>query len=332
MDLRVLLEGASLLTKQPEGEVYKVSYGGKDYVLKKRLSWPGCLEHEYKVGLELDKLGLPWFGKTYQHQVNSDYDLLLLEYLEGETLAQLSRRVTEGTIATIIKEVLMIILHTQKLVEYTHYDLHHSNIIVKELAIPTTKNYHFFDQDYTISSNFHIWIIDHGGSHIAGLEHGEYESNIASLSCGVVPSVFDNLYDLSVVTMAYIYKYKKPSAILNEALTAACFEAYYGGSNPYAAYYGRDEYYQNIVESLVKIDNNYFGGKNQRFFFATEASNFFHDYLETLMRMASRKRRYTPDEVRIQLGRCMNVIKRFWIGKRLIQPQGFYEACLAALN
>jgi len=332
MDLDELLSNAVLLAKQKEGEVYKVSYEEKDYVLKKRRSWPGCLEHEYRIGKALDTFRLPFFGQTYEHKVYPEYDLLLLDYLPGMTLTNLmySGTVSHRVIAHIISEVLMIILHIQNLIAYTHYDLHCGNIIVEKRATPEIISYNFFGREHLIESHHKIWIIDHGVSHLQDIKEGVFEGNMGTIMAGAIPSVFDELFDLSVITMGYCYSYQRPNSIFNWALDLAGLKSFQGGEIEFPHFLGHENLTPKILDLLYQVDENHFHLVNNKFYFLLANPNrgitFYKTKLEELA-----KANLPQEEVRIYLGKIMDGLKRDFIRRRAITKEDFYKACVKAL-
>ncbi len=196
----VLYKNRSLLVKQKEGEVYLTSDNDKKYVLKKRDICSKCLRHEFSIGSKLNTLNnihLVRYIAYIPHVDGSSF--VLMEYAEGTPLASLYKNLPPIDTIFIFYHIILILADLQGKIKFTHYDLHMDNIIVK-VGINRRYAYKCFGKEYKILSPYEIKIIDFGNAYCEGVKDDWVDVNVPSIVHGMIPSVYDDFYDICYIT------------------------------------------------------------------------------------------------------------------------------------
>ena len=188
-----------VLSKQDEGNVYQLA----NIVIKQRKEdWSGdkvcqeCIRREFEVGRILNQLESPHLVRTYGYFETTDESYLVLSYVAGQSLYQTKSSITLKEYYKLIYHLLLIVLDLQARADFTHYDLHFSNIVVTPIPA-TTYSYLLYGQTYTVTSNYHITLIDFARSHVRGIRPMFCET--AGLAAYNAPGVFDDQIDLTFI-------------------------------------------------------------------------------------------------------------------------------------
>lgn len=184
-----------LITKKEE-ETVKGVYHYYSFIIKKLNSCDSCLRHEFMIGRELNNLGLPYFPLTYAYVNNfndSGSELLIIEYINLNYSVVQKKH---------LKQILYTIADIQSRTPFTHYDLHLGNIGIIELKYATEKKYNCFGEIRTLVTRQEVKILDFGYSHLSLVTDDWVEMNMGTIMNGSIPSVFDDLFDLSVIYSA----------------------------------------------------------------------------------------------------------------------------------
>lgn len=190
----------SIISEREEGPIYLYTNikTSQDVVVKTRKNDKECLIREYKIGLQLNKLRSPHFVETLDYYHTNTMSVIILKYIEGETLDSFyeNNKMIDGFHVTM--HCIYFLLHLSNTINFTHYDLHPQNIIIKKLPHPQTFVYNVFGKDISVTSNLLPVIIDYATSYLQGLE-GWAEVHVGHLFNGIVPNVYDNLIDISTI-------------------------------------------------------------------------------------------------------------------------------------
>lgn len=316
------LKNLKILSKREEGNIYLSS--DSKYVIKERYN---TMELEFRNGKllnEINHLTYNLFLKTYDYFMNNDKHYLILEYIKCETLNDYlfdHGKVSNDELYIIIHEILMILIDLQsKNIHFTHYDLHAENILICKID-PTKRQYNLFGTEKEINSSYQLRFIDYGVCHISYKNTSEYrgwyEGNISTLMCGMTPSIFDPIYDLSMI-LSYYYKFKNqglPEEI-EEMFQANGFDSNLDD----LVYMGRYDmpYDQKL---LFRIDNKIVFTTTQRTVYGMDSINKFI-------------KKYTKPNMKVTLGEKEMAIlsvamityrERFMLAHNYYSTRDFYE-------
>lgn len=182
MDLTILLSDVDRI-------VYKVG----NFVHKKRLLG---LSYEYLVGNYINSSNNPYCVKTVEYTKGK----LTTEFVPGATWYAHFKSATKYE---DMYNLNLEVLEAVETLPVTHYDLHMSNVI----KTPTT-----------------VKIIDFGRSSLPPAYWGEEkftEGGIVSLSCGMIPSVYDPDFDKMLIVSAL---YKQSKMFVKGELERWCYD------------------------------------------------------------------------------------------------------------
>jgi hypothetical protein len=135
------------------------------------------LMYEYLVGEVIRQVVYPLcpnFNKIYGYLKNDDNEYLLIErILPGTSFREYfdilkTDRSKDNIMISLVLQVLYAIALAQERVEFTHYDLHFGNIVIKHDPSITFIQYTINNQTYTVPvyDGMISVIIDYGRSHV----------------------------------------------------------------------------------------------------------------------------------------------------------------------
>ena len=191
-------------------------------------------EHEETVARRLNEIKCPVFSKLLHSQtmqINPDVKapnpfhpcaepinrhVLFFEYIRGYSMSKLIKSKLDVDLSAILSSVKIILLATRLAytsVQFTHYDLHTSNIIMTRCD----KDQHVLiklDSENVFSVPTHGWmpkIIDYGFSYVDKVSEGPmYQSlahtNVGFMSCVPDPFADAKLFLASVSSHAMRYR------------------------------------------------------------------------------------------------------------------------------
>lgn len=203
------------------------------------------VQHEYTVMKGLNELSpyCPHFCKVIgtilcevdsqcrktgnPFQINTKYpvekEVLLTEYIEESSKLYnyiSSKKIHENVIYSAIKQVLMAISIAQKKKQFSHYDLHSYNIMMKKCDENVVFLYVLDDENqFCIPTHGHYpVIIDFGFSYIKDLENGPAWPSMAHTDVGFMSDRFDPIADpkLFLITVASEMRNKRNNSKSNK--------------------------------------------------------------------------------------------------------------------
>lgn len=175
------------------------------------------VEREFTVGLLVNNYNSPYLVKTigYYSECHDGHmcQHIVTEYVQGVELDELkSRHRTQ----LIYMQILYMIRHLQVQMEFTHYDLHGGNIIVKVNTEHTIKHFTFDGEHHTLETPYDIKFIDLMMAHVKGIPSMYYFGFCSTRRC---PGVFDPLFDYGNVLSLVIKASKDGNIIEDRILT-----------------------------------------------------------------------------------------------------------------
>lgn len=176
-------------------------------VVKTEYNRKECLYYEFLVGMELNKLNSPHIVKTLGFYEKDNIGILILEYINGKILQSYYRELGKSKSVDLCLITLSVIQQINTITNFTHYDLHAGNVILVKTNTPVQYPLKIQDDIKIINSNFIVKIIDFGRSYIQSIDNQWAESSLDSLCNGVVPSVYDDMYDLCKIMTAFTYEF-----------------------------------------------------------------------------------------------------------------------------
>ena len=173
-----------------------------------------------EVDSECRKSGNP-FQITTKHPIEKE--ILLTEYVEDS--AKLynyigSKKIHENVLYSAIKQVLMAIAIAQKKKQFSHYDLHSYNIMMKKCDENVVFLYVLDEENQFCVPTYGHYpvIIDFGFSYIKDLENGPAWPSMAHTDVGFMSDRFDPIADpkLFLVTVAGEMRNKRNNSKSNK--------------------------------------------------------------------------------------------------------------------
>ena len=145
-------------------------------------------------------------------------DVVLIENIEKSTKLYnyiYSDKISENIIISIIKQVLLAVSIAQSKKQFTHYDLHSNNIMMKKCNKDVVFLYVIDEQNQFCVPTFGHYpvIIDFGFSYIKDMEDGPLWPSMGHTKEGFTSSIFNWVTDpkLFLVTVSDELKHSKPS-------------------------------------------------------------------------------------------------------------------------
>ena len=199
----------------------KTTHGNHEIVSKFAKHHNYTIRHEYKIYQSLNCLQSysPHFSRLYtmlksktnknlktenpfvieQNAYGIKNDILLLEYYNKPKFNQylLNSNVSEKIIFSTIKQVLLALSFAQRKIQFTHYDLHASNIFMERCD----KNIVFLyvidesNQFYIAPRGHFPLIFDYGLSYTCDINNTNLDCILAHTETGHTPNTFDWVCD-----------------------------------------------------------------------------------------------------------------------------------------
>ena len=116
--------------------------------------------------------------------------------------------VPDEIIFSILKQLLMAIIFAQKDCEFSHYDLHSSNVLIKKCPFDTVHVYKL-DEENTFAIptyGYYPVIIDFGFSHVKELDDQDVLSPLDYSNIGYTTNLFDTIADAKVLMISLCYE------------------------------------------------------------------------------------------------------------------------------
>ncbi len=173
--------------------------------LSKRSQSSSEIEEEEEEEFEDD------FGETNLFTIEDDYlptNTLLLEYVSDISFADMCNKSVKNK-SLIVSQVLMILCAikiAQLHVNFTHYDLHIDNILIRQCEPEAMFIYKINGSVINVPTfGFYPVIIDMGSSYSNALENNDMKSSIANYDNGLQPTIYDPLNDLHHFLISALY-------------------------------------------------------------------------------------------------------------------------------
>ena len=165
---------------------------------------PVCLENR-DVEPKIEKKADP-FKIVSKYPIKKN--VLFEEFIEGDKLCKhISRKTSTHVIISAIKQVLSAISISQKL-NFTHYDLHSDNVIMRKCD-PDTVFLYVFNKDNAVlvpSMGYIPVIIDYGFSYIDTLDDDYMSSSMGHTDIGFTSDRFDWVADPKLFLISIIHE------------------------------------------------------------------------------------------------------------------------------
>lgn len=237
---------------------------------------------ECNVDPDKRKSGNPFHTKDKKHQI--DKTVLLMEYIEDSYKFCnyiKSEDINDSIIYSTIKQVLMAISIAQRKKEFTHYDLHSDNIMLKQCDKDLVILYILDEDNQFLVPTFGYYpvIIDYGFSYIKDMDNNYLWPSLSHTDIGFTSDRYDSIADpklflISVSDELVNYRKNKKSKKFRN-IVKNIFE-------PLSVQWdcGWDDIFENSASDYILelLDNNY--GDSIIF---KECENYCIDLLQSLI-------------------------------------------------
>jgi hypothetical protein len=123
--------------------------------------------------------------------------VLFLEYISPHSFYDFIKHADKALINSLILGVLCGLSIAQKHCEFTHYDLHIDNILIKECEPEAVFVYKIDGEVFSIPTyGFYPVIIDMGMSYSSALQGGTMKTSVEHYTKGLQPTFYDKLNDM----------------------------------------------------------------------------------------------------------------------------------------
>jgi len=195
-------------------KTFKINSNGLKYdVFPSNIELFNSFPSFHFMSFENYKTAFSYFSIDYKEL---DVSTLNDEFFQSDKI----NNIKELRIKEFIKQIFFTLIEISEQFEFTSYDFHFKNILVKETLNKNINIYKCFGKQYQLETNFEIRFIDFAMSHIKGVTNCYTEVAIEALISGSMPSIYDNIFDISVLFW-YLpnsddYEYKKLETIFEE--------------------------------------------------------------------------------------------------------------------
>jgi hypothetical protein len=153
-----------------------------------------------RVAPDIKKGDNPFNLKNIKYPL--EREILLMEYLDHCTKLSSyirSERISIGKIMSAIKQVLIAVKMAQKHCDFTHYDLHSSNVMMKKCDPDMVMLYVFEEDKFLVPTNgSYPVIIDYGFSYANTLDNNYLWPNMCHTHAGMISCKFDKFADVKL--------------------------------------------------------------------------------------------------------------------------------------
>lgn len=135
--------------------------------------------------------------KKSQLSRSIEWDVAHIDYVKGKSLAQYIAKVNSKTkLIFILQQVMAILYGAQKFVQFTHFDLHSANVMIKKPTYENDSVWYLYEweenRSMLIPSNgIDIKIIDLEFAHVSGVERTGMKGRMDMIEVGQIPFNFD---------------------------------------------------------------------------------------------------------------------------------------------
>jgi len=206
------------------------------YVFKIPKEVNTLVEHELKVSQDMEELSiyLPHFNRVYEvqrnvkcyipekkklvdnfnpfDQYNCIRDVSIIEYIPSKLtlLKYVTESIFSGYTDTLIHQVVVGLFIAQQEKNFTHYDLHLENILLRRCLKRTFFWYKFMYEGVVIdrlifTNGYFPVIFDYGFAYSKGLEGTNYTNSLFFTNKGYTPFKFDPINDFKTLMVRLAY-------------------------------------------------------------------------------------------------------------------------------
>jgi hypothetical protein len=215
------------------------------YVFKIPKEVNTLVDHEMKISKDMEELStyLPHFNrifevkrdvkcyipnsrKKFQNQVESNpfssfncvRDVSIIEYIPSKLT--LKRYITEtnfsGCTDPLIHQLILALFIAQKEKNFTHYDMHLENVLLRRCLKRTFFWYKFLYEGVTINrlvytNGYFPVLFDYGFAYSKGLESTSYNNSLFFTNKGYTPFMFNEVTDFKTLIIRLAYMRNCPS-------------------------------------------------------------------------------------------------------------------------
>jgi hypothetical protein len=215
-------------------------------VVSEEESGEDCEDEEYK----------PEDVKLFM--VDEEYlptNVLFLEYVSNISFEKICKNPIQNK-SLIISQILMILASlsiSQQHLEFTHYDLHVENILLRECEQNAIFAYKIKDKSFLVPTfGFYPVIIDMGSSYSSALEQESMKTNISHYQNGLQPCMYDPVNDLHHFLLSALNEIEYES---DEYYFLTTRMAYFFRHLPVLRKKGWKQLPHNILKKSVKFIN-----------------------------------------------------------------------------
>ncbi len=212
------------------------------YVFKIPKEVNTLIDHEFKISQDMEELCsyLPHFNKVLEVKKNvkchipncsikttfnpfTNYncirDVALVEYIPSSlTLLEYLKGTNFSYMESLIHQLILALFIAQQEKNFTHYDLHLENILIRRCLKRTFFWYKFLYEGTTINrlvyTNGHFPVLfDYGFAYSKGLEGTSYTNSLFFTNKGYTPFMFDEVNDFKTLMIRLAYVRNCPSKI-----------------------------------------------------------------------------------------------------------------------
>ena len=221
-------------------------------------------------------------------------EVLLCEYIEDSLKFYnyiKDRNIDENILYSIIKQVLLGITIAQKKKQFTHYDLHSDNVMIKRCD-KNIVNLYIIDDDNQFcipTMGYNPIIIDYGFSYISDMEDNPLWASLAHTDVGFMSNIFDWVADpkLFLITVSLEIKNKRNSK-QSKIFRRIVKNIFYPLNIDWESGWDEDQD-RGATEFITQIFEEH-SGKSKIF---TEYENYCIDILQTMILLPLEKQNYT---------------------------------------
>lgn len=199
-------------------------------VFKISIDFSNCIEHEYRILEDLYSMNsyCPYFCKSigmievpissefindpYKYSLFFDGEetiprkIMFTEMINKDSFYQFTQKSDKNIIISLILQVLIALEISQREKQFTHYDLHTSNILIQKCEENSVFLYSFENEKYCVPTyGFYPVIIDTGISYSSACNDYMMMTNTDNYDHGFQSSIFDPLNDVHHFLITSLY-------------------------------------------------------------------------------------------------------------------------------
>lgn len=217
-----------------------------NYVFKISKVVDTLIDHEYKISQDLDQLSyyLPNFNRILEvkrkvkcfipNKLNLDYnpfkffncvrDVSIMEYIPSKKtfLNFINRNGFNSCTNSLIHQIILALFIAQQEINFTHYDLHLDNILIRKCCPRTFFLYKFIYEEVIFTRLIHSKgyfpiLFDYGYSYSKGMENTSYSNSFFFTHKGYTSFMFDDVNDFKTLLVRLSFIRNCPIKLKNLA-------------------------------------------------------------------------------------------------------------------